>query len=208
MPDIHRIKRYANRKLYDTTTSCYVSLQKIHALIQQGKDVVIVDSRTGEDITSVTLAQVVVEAEKHRHSLLPLDALKDVLQRGGESVRDFIETTRRAGRGAVSLADEARERTYRRLVEQGELSEDEAREFLGSLGNNIGKQRRDLERTIDRRVRQLLDSMRLPSRAEVQNLTKKVDTLVTKLDEVLADGAGGAPAKTPKKPKKRTAQRS
>lgn len=192
MPDLHRIKRYANRKLYDTTTSCYVSLEKIHALIEQGIDVVIVDSRTGEDITSITLTQVMVEAEKRRRNVMPLETLKGVLQRGGESVLDFLEQTRRAGKGALSLADEARERAYQRLVDQGELTEEEAREFLGSLGKNLGKQRRDLERTIDRRVRQMVDGMRLPSRAEVQDLTKRVDRIVKKLDGALADGAAGA----------------
>lgn len=208
MPDVHRIKRYANRKLYDTTTSCYVSLEKIHALMRQGVDVVIVDSRSGEDITSITLAQVMVEAEKHKRSLMPLDALKEVLQRGGDSVRDIWTTTRRAGRGALSLADEARGRAYERLVEQGELTEDEARDFLGSLGNNVSKQRRHVERIIDRRVRALVDNMRLPSRAEVQDLTKQVDALVTKLDKALADGKSKAPARATKPRASKSAKKS
>lgn len=188
MAELHRIKRYANRKLYDTTTSRYVSLEKIHALIQQGLDVVILDSQTGEDITSITLAQVMVEAEKHSRNVLPLDALKDMLQRSGESVRDFLEQTRRAGRGALSLADEARERTYRRLVEQGEVTEDEARDFLNSIGDNMTKQRRDLERGIDKRVRDVVDAMRLPSRAEIQDLSKKVDRIITKVDGAIGGG--------------------
>lgn len=190
MSELHRIKRYANRKLYDTATSRYVSLEKIHALIRQGNDVVIVDSRTGKDITSITLAQVMVEAEKQSRNVLPLDALKDMLQRSGDSVRDFLEQTRRAGRGAMSLADEAAERTYRRLVEQGEITEEEAREFLTSVGNNMGKQRRELERGIDRRVREVVDTLRLPSRAEIQDLTKHVDRILSKVNSALADTKG------------------
>ncbi len=207
MPELHRIKRYANRKLYDTTTSCYVSLEKIHALIQQGLDVEIIESRTGEDITSVTLAQVMVEAEKNQRSLLPLEALKDVLQRGGESVLEFLEQTRRAGRGALSLADEARERTYRRLVEQGEVTEEEARDFLGSVGSNLGKHRRELERSIDRRVREFVDALRLPSRTEVQELTKRIDALVTKLDGVMTDGRADGPRRSGGKGKSRAGKK-
>lgn len=193
MPEIHRIKRYANRKLYDTTTSSYVSLEKIHDLIRHGIDVEIVDSQTGEDITSITLAQVVVEVEKSRRNLLPLDAIKDLLQRGSESVLDFLEQSRRAGLGALSMADDARERAYRRMVEQGEMAEDEAREFMSSLGENLGKQRKDLERSIDRRVRDIVDGMRLPSRTEIDALNKKLDRVLAKLDDALSEDNGKAP---------------
>lgn len=192
MTEIHRIKRYANRKLYDTTTSSYVSLEKIHDLIRQGIDVEIVDSQTGEDISSITLAQVVVEVEKSRRNLLPLDAIKDLLQRGSESVLDFLEQSRRAGLGALSMADDARERAYRRMVEQGEMAEDEARDFVTSLGENLGKQRKDLERSIDRRVRDIVDGMRLPSRTEIEALNRKLDRVLAKLDDALSEDNGKA----------------
>ena len=58
------IKRYANRKLYDTESSHYVSLQDILKLVRDGEDIEVMDSRTGEDLTSVTLAQAMAEEEK------------------------------------------------------------------------------------------------------------------------------------------------
>ena len=61
------IKRYTNRKLYDTVESRYVTLDEIAEMIKQGAEVKIVDNRTKEDLTSVTLAQIVFEEEKKKN---------------------------------------------------------------------------------------------------------------------------------------------
>jgi len=188
--EIHRIKRYANRKLYDTTTSCYVSLEKIHELIKQGVDVEIVDSRTGEDITSVTLAQVMVEVEKSHKSLLPLEALKNLLS-GGEGLMEFMGQVRKAGIGAASIMSEEAGKTYRRIIERGELSEEEAKDYLEELGDTTSKQVRDLEKGVDKRVKDFVDSMRVPSQAEIHRLHDKLDGLIAKVDAALANGTSG-----------------
>jgi len=78
------IKRYANRKLYDTTQSCYVTLEEISELVRAGEEVRIVDNKTGEDLTAVTLAQILFEAEKRKKKTLPLATLRHLIQSGGE----------------------------------------------------------------------------------------------------------------------------
>ena len=84
------IKRYANRKLYDTAESRYITLDQITELIKNGEDVVVVDKQTNADLTSVTLAQIIFEEEKQKRSFLPLAALKKVIQTGGESLTDLV----------------------------------------------------------------------------------------------------------------------
>lgn len=80
------IKRYANRKLYDTEHSCYVTLEEIADMVKDGEDLRIVDNRTGEDLTSVTLTQIIYEDQKkpNQKSVLPLVALRSIIQSGGE----------------------------------------------------------------------------------------------------------------------------
>jgi polyhydroxyalkanoate synthesis repressor PhaR len=68
------IKRYSNRKLYDTQSSRYVTLEQIADLVRGGEDVRIVDNNTKEDLTSITLAQIIFEEEKKQKSFLPLGA--------------------------------------------------------------------------------------------------------------------------------------
>lgn len=86
------IKRYANRKLYDTEHSRYVTLDQISEMIRNGDDVKIVDNKTKEDLTTVTLAQIIFEEEKKQRSFLPLGAMRNIIQSGGQW---FAEAQRR-----------------------------------------------------------------------------------------------------------------
>jgi polyhydroxyalkanoate synthesis repressor PhaR len=92
MPDTRIIKRYANRKLYDTEHSRYVTLDQISEMIRNGDDVKIVDNKSKEDLTTVTLAQIIFEEEKKQRSFLPLAAMRNIIQSGGEW---FAEAQRR-----------------------------------------------------------------------------------------------------------------
>lgn len=92
MPETRIIKRYANRKLYDTEHSRYVTLDQISEMIRNGDDVKIVDNKTKEDLTTVTLAQIIFEEEKKQRSFLPLNAMRNIIQSGGEW---FAEAQRR-----------------------------------------------------------------------------------------------------------------
>lgn len=89
---VKTIKRYANRKLYDTETSSYVTLDQIAALVRQGVEFRIVDNRSKRDITSLTLAQILCEEEKRASSRLTLPALRDLIRSG----EDFLNKRVRA----------------------------------------------------------------------------------------------------------------
>ncbi len=78
------IKRYANRKLYDTERSCYVTLEEIGLMIKDGEDVRVVDNKTKDDLTAVTLAQIIVEEEK-KVQKMPLKLLRSIIQSGNEA---------------------------------------------------------------------------------------------------------------------------
>jgi len=78
------IKRYANRKLYDTERSCYVTLEEISQMIKEGEDVRVVDNKSKDDLTAVTLAQIIVEEEK-KVQKMPLKLLRSIIQSGNEA---------------------------------------------------------------------------------------------------------------------------
>lgn len=80
------IKRYDNRKLYDTTTSEYVSLSDIADLVRSGKTVQVIDNPTEEDITAQTLTQIILEEGKNGRQVIPSDLLHDLLRRSGEAL--------------------------------------------------------------------------------------------------------------------------
>ena len=84
------IKRYANRKLYDTERSCYVTLEEISQMIKDGEDVQVIDNRSKDDLTAVTLAQILVEEEK-KVAKMPLKLLRGIIQSGNEALNDFYQ---------------------------------------------------------------------------------------------------------------------
>ena len=82
------IKKYPNRRLYDTSTGRYVNLDDVAALIRKGKDVRVVDARTGEDRTRVILTQIIVEDVKGQPSGLPLDLLRQLVMATDKALSD------------------------------------------------------------------------------------------------------------------------
>jgi polyhydroxyalkanoate synthesis repressor PhaR len=77
------IKKYENRRLYDTTNSRYVNLEEVAQLLQQGHDVQVIDAGSGEDITRLILTQIIVEDAKTSDSSLPLDLLRQMVIASG-----------------------------------------------------------------------------------------------------------------------------
>jgi polyhydroxyalkanoate synthesis repressor PhaR len=74
------VKKYANRRLYDTASSAYVTLEDLGALVKRGTDFVVQDARTGEDITRQVLTQIIVEEENRGESLLPIQFLRQLIR--------------------------------------------------------------------------------------------------------------------------------
>lgn len=84
------IKRYQNRKLYDTQQSCYVTLEDIAKMIRANEEVTIVDNKTKRDITASTLAQIIFEAEKKAGEYAPLFVLRDIIQNANGSMSSYL----------------------------------------------------------------------------------------------------------------------
>jgi len=89
-----RIKRYDNRKLYDTEASEYVSLSDIATLVRRGETVEVVDNATDEDLTAQTLTQIILEEGKDGRHVIPSDLLHQILRRSEEMVDTSIDQIR------------------------------------------------------------------------------------------------------------------
>jgi polyhydroxyalkanoate synthesis repressor PhaR len=202
------IKRYTNRKLYDTVESRYVTLDEIAAMIKEGTEVRIVDNRTKEDLTSVTLAQIIFEEEKKKNQM-PLSVLREIIRHPGESISGFIqkEVTPRV----ASIREEAESRLdklLRRDEKSGAAEEPapeapEAKESkdadpaAAAAGNPSispaellkASQRafEDWQRKIDERVKHVVENLtgNLPAVGrDMQMLTQRLEELEKKLDEL------------------------
>src|SRR5271166_4841270 len=84
------IKKYGNRRLYDSSNSKYVNLDDIAALIREGKDVKIVDAKTGQDLTRVTLTQIITEDAKGKPTGLRVEMLRQLIVASDEARQEFV----------------------------------------------------------------------------------------------------------------------
>jgi polyhydroxyalkanoate synthesis repressor PhaR len=82
------IKKYENRRLYDTTNSRYVNLEEVAQILQQGNDVQVIDAATGDDITRLILTQIIVEDAKTPESNFPLDLLRQMVVASGRATQE------------------------------------------------------------------------------------------------------------------------
>jgi len=148
-PERHLIKKYANRKLYDTRTSRYITLEGIAQLVRGGHEIKVVDRDNGRDLTHVTLSQIVVSEEKRGPARL-VDAGGEMLHDRGQALLDYVKKTlnvpgdlrnqvERRREGIEMMADEAIERALRRLRIPTRRDVDRINDRLDKLALQIRK---------------------------------------------------------------------
>lgn len=84
------IKKYANRRLYNTATSSYVTLDFLAEMVKSGEDFVVYDAKSGEDITHSVLTQIIFEEESKGQNLLPIEFLRQLIKFYGDSLQNFV----------------------------------------------------------------------------------------------------------------------
>ena len=117
------IKRYSNRKLYDTQESRYVTLEEIEEMIRGGREISVVDAASGEDLTSVTLTQIILENERTRRANLPSAFLHQLIKHG-ESWQDFVQKSMRSSFEGIVSSQRDMERIFRDWSDAGGVGRD------------------------------------------------------------------------------------
>lgn len=170
------IKRYPNRKLYDTEAKRYVTLDQLTALIQQGGDVQVVDHESGEELTSLTLTQIILEQEKKSAGFLPLTLLTDLIRSGGSTLEQMLHAVQENLGGALNARENGpevapqSESQIGKLFEQGKLSLEQAQALL----------------KVDERIANVLHRLNVPTHDDVVDLQRQVAALNEKIAILLA----------------------
>src|SRR3954449_3227820 len=84
------IKKYANRRLYDTESSTYITLDRLAQMVREGREFEVVDAKSGEDITRQVLTQIIVDEEACGATMLPINFLKQLIGLYGNSMQNFV----------------------------------------------------------------------------------------------------------------------
>jgi polyhydroxyalkanoate synthesis repressor PhaR len=146
-PEKHLIKKYANRKLYDTRTSRYVTLDDIAQMVRDGHDIQVVDRDHGGDLTKVTLSQIVLSEEKRGPARL-VDAGGQMLHDRGEALLDYV-------RSALNVPADLRHQVERRREDLETMADDTIERALSRLRIPTRKDIDRINERLDRIAAQL-----------------------------------------------------
>lgn len=177
------IKRYPNRKLYDLDRKRYVTLDDIATMIQEGEDVQVMDHETGEDLTSVTLSQIIFEREKKRSGFLPKSILTSLVRTGGGTL-DYLRRSLHTSFSLIRLIEQEIDARIDALVEKGELAQEEAERIRKEIYEGAFSSARELFPEL--RVEAALEKLNVPTAAEIQALQEQVEQLMARVDQLLA----------------------
>lgn len=147
------IKRYPNRKLYDTQSRRYVTLQGLARMVGAGEEVRVVDQKTGDDLTTLMLAQVVMEGVRARTWRIPAQALAGLIRRGGQAAGAAWVSPQEAAR----RARQETERIVGRLL--GRLSLEEALALRQDLAGAVQRIVSEAQQGLEQRMRGLFDRL-------------------------------------------------
>ena len=159
------IKRYANRKLYNTETSRYITLKGIADLLESDQEVKVIDNESGEDITSVTLSQILDDTERDGRSV-PGNLLTGLLQRGGDALRKRVDD--------ASEGIEEFKTNLRRLLPQ------RGRDWVA-----FGPP--DFEAIVQNAFERVAEMLDLPRRSDIERLSERLDRVARALEAVAPD---------------------
>lgn len=187
---MHIVKKYANRKMYDTTMKRYLTMDRLAELIKAGEEVSIIDNETGEDLTSNIVTQLLAreDTSTNMDGKVPAGVLMQVLRRGRGTLFGYGKKYIALFQSAMTMSLDEIEKLVNSLVKEKELSESEGRnlkdEIIG-LANHLKSWIID---NIDQRISDALKVVNRSSKAQVSELAERLDALeerVTALEKSL-----------------------
>ena len=179
---MHVIKRYSNRKLYDTESKQYITLDQIADLVRTGEDLQVIENTSGDDLTALTLSQIILEQEKKQKGFLPRSVLSALVEAGGKpisSIRQRLESPL----GFLYQVDDEIERRIHLLIQRGEIAEEHGRKLRDQLMEQnplLGSQ----HGIKDEDIRRALQKQDIPTNDDIQILLEQIETLTKQIDSL------------------------
>jgi len=171
-PSVTVIKKYGNRRLYDTAGSRYVNLDDLAALVRAGKEVRVVDAKSGRDLTRVTLTQIITEDAKDKPTGLPLELLRQLIMASDEVRQEFLMWYLKS---AFDTYEKLQDVVKNRLseVQSAILSPvDMMKRFLGATGSSPTPDDESEVQALRKRVAELEARLGKPARRPGRSRTK------------------------------------
>ncbi len=179
---MHHIKKYANRKLYDTTDKKYISRKRLSELIKQGEDIVIIDNETGEDLTaSIVSGLIATTSGKAGGGTVSSGVLIQLFRKGGNALTDYAKRYVSLWQKSFTLAEDEIDSMVKTLVKNKEISKSEGSRLKDEIIGYTTSLKDWISDTVDARLKEVLSATNLATKNQVAELSQRVNTLEEKL---------------------------
>lgn len=178
---MHRIKKYANRKLYDTTDKKYISRARLSELIEQGKDIHIIDNETGEDLTASIVSSLIATKKGKAGRTVSSGVLIQLFRKGGNAITDYAKRYTSLWQRSFVMAEDEIDHMVKGLVKSKEITKAEGNRMKKEIIGYTNSIKEWISDTIDKRLREMLTATNLATKDQVSELKDRIHVLEEKL---------------------------
>jgi polyhydroxyalkanoate synthesis repressor PhaR len=180
---MHRIKKYANRKLYDTTDKKYISRTRLSELIKQGKDIIIIDNETGEDLTASIVSSLIATTKGKAGGTVSSGVLIQLFRKGGNALTDYAKKYVSFWQRSFTMAEDEIDDMVKKLVKSKEISKSEGTRLKKEIMGFTTSLKGWISDTVDKRLKEVLSATNLATKDQVSQLNLRIKTLEKKLEQ-------------------------
>ena len=178
------IKKYSNRRLYDMETSRNITLEELGEMVSNGIDIQVIDNETGEDITNLTLAQIIVEIEKRKKKQEQVaELLKELITSGTTAMADLVQKSITESVSFLFISRDRVKEFVDMLVKDGRLAKEEAGKMVEELWNTLQNSRKTFKEKLSQIFSEPTETV---AGEEVQELKEKIEEVEKKLNKILS----------------------
>lgn len=180
---MHRIKKYANRKLYDTTDKKYITRKRLSELINRGEDIVIIDNETGEDLTASIVSGLIATTKGKAGGSVSSGVLIHLFRKGGSALTDYAKRYVSFWQRSFAMAEDEIDDMVKTLVKNKEISKSEATRLKSEILGFTASLKHWISETINIRLKEVFSAANFATKDQVSELNQRIQYLEDRLAE-------------------------
>jgi len=181
---VYLIKRYSNRRLYDPQANRSINLDDLAEIIRKGNRVKVVESQSGRDVTARVLSQTLInDLRRWKDTESKIEIMKLIISEG-EGSMDILKKTYLASLGAIEITKNKAEELIDTLIKKGEIKKGERANAVMELMDKVHDNVKTFKDKVSAEVEEKVSRMKVAKKTDMENLEKKVDSLIESLAKI------------------------
>ncbi len=181
---MHLIKKYANRKLYDTKDKKYVTMKHVSEMIKSGRDVSIIENDSGEDITASIVSTLMGKSSNNAGEGISTGVLIQLFRKGSGALTDYAKKYFSIWQKAFTMAEDELDNLLKTLVKNKEISQSEGSRLKKEITGFTRSLKTWISEMVDKRINEVMGMMNFPKKDQFIQLNARISELEAKIEAI------------------------